>query len=55
MRDLYLDEYPFRKLLAGLSESGFQGYCLAEIPESQDPVRVLKYFRSLWLAYQNLL
>ncbi len=55
MRDLYLDEYPFRKLLTRLNESGFSGYCLAEIPESQDPVRVLKYFRSIWLAYQNLL
>ena len=55
MRDLYLDEYPFRKLLTRLNESGFSGYCLAEISESQDPVRVLKYFRSLWLAYQNLL
>jgi len=41
--------------LAGLNESGFNGYCLAEIPESKDPVRVLQYFRSLWLAYQNLL
>lgn len=55
MRDLYLDEYPFRKLLAGLNASGFKGYCLAEIPESTDPLRVMKYFRSLWLAYQNLL
>ena len=55
MRDLFLDEYPFRKLLTGLNEAGFMGYCLAEIPESNDPVRVLKYFRSLWLAYQNLL
>ena len=55
MRDLSLDEYPFRKLLTGLNQAGFNGYCLAEIPESSDPVRVLKYFRSLWLAYQNLL
>ncbi|MEO6184312.1 MAG: TIM barrel protein [Verrucomicrobiota bacterium] len=55
MRDLYLDEYPFRKLLTRLNESGFSGYCLAEISDSQDPVRVLKYFRSIWLAYQNLL
>src|ERR1044071_1851046 len=55
MRDLWLDEYPFRKLLSGLHQTGFKGYCLAEIPESNDPVRVLKYFRSLWLAYQNLL
>lgn len=55
MRDLYLDEYPFRKLLAGLNQTGFSGYCLAEIPESSDPLRVMRYFRSLWLAYQGLL
>lgn len=55
MRDLYLDEYPFRKLLTRLNEIGFTGYCLAEIPESKDPVRVMRYYRSLWLAYQNLL
>jgi hypothetical protein len=55
MRDLYLDEYPFRKLLNSLNEAGFSGYCLAEISESADPVRVMNYFRSLWLAYQNLL
>jgi sugar phosphate isomerase/epimerase len=55
LRDLYLDEYPFRKLLHALNEIPFSGYCLAEIPESSDPIRVLKYFRGLWLAYQNLL
>ena len=55
MRDLYLEEYPFRRLLTRLNETGFGGYCLAEIPESKDPVRVMKYFRGLWLAYQNLL
>jgi sugar phosphate isomerase/epimerase len=55
MRDLYLEEYPFRRLLTGLNEIGFAGYCLAEVPESNDPVRVMKYFRALWLAYQNLL
>ncbi len=55
MRDLYLDEYPFRKLLTGLNGVGFAGFCLAEIPESPDPLRVMRYFRSLWLAYQGLL
>lgn len=55
MRDLYLDEYPFRRLLQRLNEVGFTGYCLAEIGESKDPVRVLRYFRALWLAYQGLL
>jgi sugar phosphate isomerase/epimerase len=55
MRDLYLAEYPFRKLLNGLNEIHFTGFCLAEIPESTDPVRVMRYFRALWLAYQDLL
>jgi sugar phosphate isomerase/epimerase len=55
MRDLYLEEYPFRDLLTRLVASGFQGYTMAEIPESTDPVRVMKYFRGLWLAYQGLL
>ncbi len=55
MRDLFLDEYPFRRLLTRLNEIRFDGFCLAEIPESNDPVRVMKYFRALFLAYQNLL
>ena len=55
MRDLYLEEYPFRRLLTRLNEIGFKGFCLAEIPESTDAVRVMKYFRALWLAYQGLL
>jgi sugar phosphate isomerase/epimerase len=55
MRDLFLEEYPFRKLLTRLNEIGFTGYCLAEIPPSADPVRVMKYYRALWLAYQGAL
>ena len=54
MRDLHLEDYPFRRLLTRLNENHFQGYCLAEIPDSKDPVRVMKYYRSLWLAYQGL-
>lgn len=55
LRDLYLDEYPFRRLFTRLTEIGFSGFTFAEIPESQDPLRVMRYFRSLWLAYQGLL
>jgi sugar phosphate isomerase/epimerase len=55
MRDLYLEDYPFRRLFARLHDVGFGGYCLAEIPASSDPVRVMKYYRALWLAYQDLL
>jgi sugar phosphate isomerase/epimerase len=55
MRDLFLESYPFRKLLTRLNEIGYRGFCLAEIPASADPIRVMKYFRALWLAYQGLL
>ncbi|MBM3839029.1 MAG: sugar phosphate isomerase/epimerase [Verrucomicrobia bacterium] len=55
MRDLYIEDYPFRRLLQRLNEIGFGGYCLAEVPESADPVRVMRYLRALWLAYQDLL
>jgi sugar phosphate isomerase/epimerase len=52
MRDLFLEEYPWRDLIRGLHEMNFQGYCFAEIPESQDPLRVLRYFRGTFLAYE---
>ncbi len=55
MRDLYLEDYPFRKLLTSLNGIGYNGFCFAEIPGSSDPVRIMKYYRSLWLAYQGLL
>lgn len=55
MRDLYLEDYPFRRLLQRLKEINFTGYCFAEISESSDPIRVMKYFRAQWLAYQGLL
>ncbi len=53
MRDLYLEEYPFGRLLTRLNEIGFKGFCLAEIPESTDPLRVMRYFRGMWLAFQS--
>jgi len=55
LRDLSIEDYPFRKLFARLNDIQFAGYCLAEIPPSTDPVRVMRYFRALWLAYQDLL
>jgi len=53
MHDLF-SEYPWRKLFGLLSAMKFQGYCCAEIPESSDPLRVMRYFRALFLAYQNV-
>lgn len=53
MRDLYLEEYPFRRLFGRLDEIGYTGYCLAEIPGTSDPLRVMRYYRALWLALQS--
>jgi sugar phosphate isomerase/epimerase len=54
MRDLFVEDYPWRALLTQLAAMRFGGYCFAEIPESADPVRVLKYYRALFRAYQGL-
>lgn len=55
MTDLFLETYPYRRLLTRLNDIHYAGFCLAEIQSSADPVRVMKYYRALWLAYQNLL
>jgi sugar phosphate isomerase/epimerase len=52
LRDLTDEAYPWRELFALLKAQNFENFTLAEIPESPDPERVLRYFRSLWLAYQ---
>jgi sugar phosphate isomerase/epimerase len=52
LRDLTDEAYPWRELFTLLKRQNFEGFTLAEIPESPDPERVLRYFRSLWLACQ---
>jgi sugar phosphate isomerase/epimerase len=52
LHDLTDEQYPWRELFALLEAQAYNGYTLAEIPESTDADRVLRYFRSLWLAYQ---
>lgn len=53
LRDLTDESYPWRELFALLKARNYEGFTLAEIPESRDPERVLRYFRALWLAYQQ--
>lgn len=55
MRDLYLETYPFRRLFERLIAMGYRGYCCAEIDASTDPLRVMRYYRGLFLALQNKL
>jgi sugar phosphate isomerase/epimerase len=52
IHDLFDEKYPYRELFALLAAQGYDGYTLAEMPESTDPDRVLRYYRALWLAYQ---
>ncbi|HIE27011.1 TPA: sugar phosphate isomerase/epimerase [Candidatus Poribacteria bacterium] len=47
-RDLYVQSYPWRELFALLMNAGYRGYCLAEIPGSSDPERVMNYCSALW-------
>jgi sugar phosphate isomerase/epimerase len=53
MHELWMADYPYRQLFRLLSESGYKGYCNAEIDGNPDPVRFLKYYRALFLAYQD--
>ena len=43
------NDYPYPRLYQLLKESGYDGFCLAEIPESADAVRLMRYYRALWL------
>jgi sugar phosphate isomerase/epimerase len=52
LRDLTDSTYPWRDLFSLLNAQKYENFTLAEIPESPDPERVLRYFRALWLAYQ---
>jgi sugar phosphate isomerase/epimerase len=51
MRDLY-EDYPWRGLFDRLRKNGYGGYCLAEIPGSADPVRVMRYYSAMFRALQ---
>ena len=52
LHELWAD-YPYRLLFKLLSESGYKGYCNAEVNGSADPIRFMKYYRALFLAYQD--
>lgn len=47
VHDLY-DDYPYRELVELLKGIDYDGYVMAEIPGSDDPVRVMEYFAALW-------
>jgi sugar phosphate isomerase/epimerase len=48
VHDLYDRGYPWRELIRLLREASFDGCCLAEMPGSHDPQRVMSYYTALW-------
>jgi sugar phosphate isomerase/epimerase len=53
MHDLTDETYPYRLFFKLLSESGYTGYCNAEVDQSCEPIKFMKYYRALFLALQN--
>ncbi len=47
IHDLYAG-YPYREFFSLLKGVGFGGYTMIEAPATNDPVRVLRYYRALW-------
>ena len=45
--------YPYREFFLLLRQSNYQRYTLAEIPQSCEPERLMRYYRSLWQALQS--
>jgi sugar phosphate isomerase/epimerase len=48
IQELWSPAYPWAELFALLRESGYDGFCLAEIPPSPDAPRLLRYYRALF-------
>jgi sugar phosphate isomerase/epimerase len=48
------NEYPWVTLFRLLGQKEFDGFCLAEIAGNPDPERLLKYYKSLFDAYNKL-
>ncbi len=48
IRELYDKSYPWRELFSLLKSSGYNRYCLAEIPESREPERLMRYYSALF-------
>ncbi len=45
--------YPWRELFSLMRSMNYQRYTLAEIPESCEPERLMRYYRALWLQLQG--
>lgn len=49
INELWKPEYPWRELFGLMKTAGYNRYCLAEIPDTTDPIRLMQYYRAFWL------
>jgi sugar phosphate isomerase/epimerase len=49
IHELWNPNYPWRELFYLLKKANYERFTLAEIPESTDADRILRYYRALWL------
>jgi len=54
IHDLWDPAYPYQELFDNLLERGFNGYALAEIPASPDPIRLMRFYKALFEAMVEL-
>jgi len=53
INEIWKPEYPWRELFGLMTAAGYNRYMLAEIPETSDPIRLMRYYRGLWLALHS--
>lgn len=51
--EIWNPHYPYRDLFRRLNGISYGGFTLAEIPESPEPIRLMRYYRALWLELQR--
>lgn len=47
-------KYPWQELFGLLKQSGYTGFCCAEIPPSDQPVRLMHYYNALFRCHLQL-
>jgi len=46
--ELWRKDYPWQELFSLMNKAGYDRYTLAEIPESQESIRLMHYYAALW-------
>jgi sugar phosphate isomerase/epimerase len=49
INELWRPDYPWREFFSLLKKSNYDRFTLAEIPESLDAERLMRYYRALWM------